>query len=430
MKGLACTKAYNIFSTQTIKATFALGHLSLTCFSYRHMKKLLCLFLVATLCTTTVAQEEFIEPSRQLAKFNFIQLTGGIILLQACLPPFPDSLNFILDTGSGGISLDSMTVLYFGLKPEPSNRTIRGIAGIRNVSFLNNRKLSIPGLTIDSLNFHVNDYEILTSVYGEKIDGIIGYSVFSRYIVKLNYDSSHIEFWSKGSLKYPRGGFLLRPIINTLPIQTARVKDAVTITSRFLIDLGAGLNLMLSTDFIKDSMLLNKKRKFFVKEAEGLGGKIDMKMTVLKEIKLGPYKFRNIPIYVFEDRYNVTSYPYLGGLIGNDLLRRFNVIINYERRDFYLTPNTHFNDQFDYSYSGIELYFVNGEVLLGDVAKGSPAEVAGLKEGDVVIAINNNFSQNMQQYKAALQTSGNRIKIIIRRNGELTQYELKVKSIL
>ena len=45
------------------------------------------------------------------------------------------------------------------------------------------------GLTIDSLDFHVNDYDILSSVYGDRIDGIIGYSFFSRYIVKIDYDS-------------------------------------------------------------------------------------------------------------------------------------------------------------------------------------------------------------------------------------------------
>ena len=83
-------------------------------------------------------------------------------------------------------------------------------------------------------------------------------------------------------------------------------------------------------------------------------------MTVIKELKLGPYRFRNIPIYIFKDEYNVTSYPFLGGIIGNDILRRFNCILNYDKRDFYLTPNSHFRMPFDYSYSGIELYFIDG----------------------------------------------------------------------
>jgi len=394
------------------------------------MKKLLFLILLASLARASRAQEEFIEPSRFLTSFDFIQLTGGVVILQARVDSFPDTLNFILDSGSGGISLDSTTVDYFGLKGIPSNRTIRGIAGIKQVSFLNNLKLHLPRLTIDSLNFHINDYSILTSVYGEKIDGIIGYSVLSRYILKINYDSSKIEFWTKGSLRYPRGGYLLRPVINTLPVQTARVKDGITINSRFLFDMGAGLNMMLTTDFIKDSSLLHKKRKFFNKQAEGLGGKIDMTMTVIKEVKLGPYRFRNVPIYVFEDKYNITSYPYLGGLIGNDLLRRFNVILNYDRRDIYLIPNSHYNEPFDYSYTGIELYLENGQIILGDVAEDSPAAAVGLQEGDVVIAINRNFTQSLQQFKAALQNAGDRLKIIIRRNEELLEFNFKVKSIL
>ncbi len=339
-------------------------------------------------------------------------------------------MNFILDTGSGGISLDSTRVEEFGLKPEPSNKSIRGIAGIRKVSFLNNQSLKLPNLTIDSLNFHINNYEILANVYGERIDGIIGYSVISRYILKLNYDSSTIEFWTKGNLKYPRGGYLLKPFISTLPVQTVRVRDEETITSRFLYDIGAGMNMIFSTDFIEDSAFISKKRKFFAKEAEGLGGKIDMAITVIREVKLGPYRFRNVPVYVFDDVYNATSYPYMGGLIGNDLLRRFNAIINYDKRDIHLLPNSHYNDPFDYSYTGLELYYVDGQVLIGDVAEKSPAEKSGLKEGDVVVSIDKNFSQNLQQYKYTLQSLKGRVKIIIRREGQLFEIELKVSSIL
>jgi len=394
------------------------------------MKKLLYSALLFLISVEGYAQEEFIEPSHFITKFHFRQLTGGVILLNARFDTFPDTLNFILDTGSGGISLDSTTTEYFKLKGTPSNRTIRGIAGIRNVSFLHNRKLHLQGLTVDSLSFHINDYSILNTVYGERIDGIIGYSLLSRYIVKVDYDSSKIEFWTKGSLKYPRGGFMLRPLINTIPVQTLRVRDEATISARFLYDMGAGLNMMLSTDFLKDSAILGKKRKLYAKEAEGLGGKIDMHMTVIREVKMGPYRFRNVPVYVFDDEYNITSYPYLGGLIGNDLLRRFNVILNYDRRDFYLMPNSHFSDPFDYSYSGLELYFVDGLIIVGDVAKDSPAEQVGLKEGDVVVAVNKNFNQNLQQYKAAIQNTGERLRLIVQRDGELKEFDLKVKSIL
>jgi len=190
------------------------------------------------------------------------------------------------------------------------------------------------------------------------------------------------------------------------------------------------LNVLFNRDFIKDSSLLRKNRKLYVKEAEGLGGKVDMHLTVLREFKLGPYRFKNVPVNIFDDEFNVTSYPHLGGLIGNDLLRRFNVILNYEQREFHLLPNTHFHDNFDYSYSGLELYMVDGVIIIGDVAKDSPAEKAGLQEGDTVIAINKNFSQNLSLYKVSLQNASEAINMIIARKEQLMEFKFKVKNIM
>jgi hypothetical protein len=396
-------------------------------------KPLYCVAIFISLMTSlsSGAQEEFIEPpSRLLTSIPFAQLTGGIVILQAKFGNFPDTLNFILDTGSSGISLDSTTAEYFQLKPIPSDKTIRGIAGIHKVSFLYNQQLKFPGLTVDSLDFHINNYGILTAVYGERIDGIIGYSILSRYIVKLDYDSMKLSFNTKGTIRYPHGGYLLKPAISQLVAQPLRVRDDKTINSRFIYDMGAGVCMLLSKEFVSDSEFIEKNKKRWIKEGEGLGGKIDMDLMVIKELKLGPYRFRKVPVYVFDDVNNVSSYPYMGGLIGNDILRRFNVILNYAKSDIYIIPNTHFGDSFDYSYSGVELYLIDGLIVIGDVAKGSVAEAAGLKEGDQVLAVNRNFSQNLNQYKIAMQTPNEKVKIIYRRNGVINEVEFKVKSIL
>ena len=395
-----------------------------------------CLILLILLVTLSFpcfaqAQEEFVQPpAKLLTTFPFRQFSGGVILVKALINDNKDSLNFILDTGSGGISLDSQTVSQLKIPFQPSDKTIRGIAGIRKVNFAYNNTLQLPGLRVDSLNFHINDYDILTSVYGEHIDGIIGYSFFNRYIVKINYDSSLIYVYSKGSLKYPKGGYLLKPLLVNLLIQTARISDAEERMARFYFDTGAGLCLLLSADFVEDSSLFSPKRKKVLTQVEGLGGKKQMQLTTVRSFRLGPYRFKKVPAYVFEDEFNVTSYPYLGGLMGNDLLRRFNVIINYDKRDVYITPNSHYRDFFDYSYTGLNFYVINNEIVVTDVMKGSPAEKAGFLPDDVIMAVNNNFSKNIQVYKTALQNTGERIRILVYRGGQPLLLTLKVKSIL
>jgi predicted aspartyl protease len=400
-------------------------------FSRFRRSLLLVLAAITSLTGALGAQETFVQPaSKFITKFPFTVFQGGVILIRARLNNFPDTLNFILDTGSGGISLDSSTSDRLRLAPQPSDKTILGIAGIRQVKFLYNETLHLPGLNIDSLDFHVNDYDILTSVYGDKIDGIVGYSFFSRYIVHIDYDSMQITVFTRGPFRYPRGGYMLRPIIAGLPIVGADLKeDSKRFNSRFYFDTGAGLCALLSTDFVADSSVLDRRKKIYYTQAQGMGGKANMQLTTVKEFRVGPYRFRNVPTYLFDDQYNVTSYPNLAGLVGNDILRRFNVTFNYERRCIYLVPNSHYKDQFDYSYTGLSLYWEDGEVRVGDIMQGSPAEKAGLKADDVMLAVDNNFSGNVQTWKNLLQNAGEKVKILVKRNTELFQLTLVVKSI-
>ncbi|HEX4850159.1 MAG TPA: PDZ domain-containing protein, partial [Puia sp.] len=116
-------------------------------------------------------------------------------------------------------------------------------------------------------------------------------------------------------------------------------------------------------------------------------------------------------------------------LIGNDILRRFNVYLNYERRDFYMIPNSHFRDPFDYSYTGLGLYWIDGEIKVGDIMKDSPAEKAGFKTDDVILAVNNNFSGSLQAYKTMLQNIGDKVRFVVKRPSGLAQLSLRVKSI-
>lgn len=378
------------------------------------------------------AQEQFVDPpSKLISSFPFKLLTGGVILLKAKVNNYPDSLNFVLDTGSGGISLDSNTVAEFKIPVVESGKTIKGIGGIRKVSFLYNAVLKLPGLEVDRLNFHVNDYSLLTSVYGIKIDGIIGYSFFSKFIVNINYDSLLIKVFSIGEYKYPSGGHILNPMFTALPIQTMRFTDKKKFYNRFYLDTGAGLNFLLSEQYVVDSNVLKKRKKEpLLTQAEGVGGRTNMRITIVDEVKLGPYRFRKVPTYLFKDENNITNYPYLGGLIGNDLLRRFNATFNYVKQEVHIIPNSHYRDDFDYAYHGLSLYYIDNQIVVDDVIPGSPADKAGFIKDDVILALNNDISNNIQVYKIMMQEIGVKMNFVILRNGKALQLSMKPISIL
>jgi len=369
-----------------------------------------------------------------ITRFKFKQYYGGVVIIQAVLKGYPDTLQFILDTGSAGISLDTATCVRLGLKPVPSDKVVKGLAGAKQVSFVEHKSLLLPGLEVDSLDFHVNDYELISQVYGLQVDGIIGFSLLSRYIVTVDYDKEEIGIYTKGKYNYPRGGMMLKPSLTQIPLVYAPLKNGRTSTSnRFFFDTGAGMCLLLSNQFVKDSNLLADKRRrarVIQTEAQGLGGRMTMSLTTIQEFRIGNYSFRNVPTYLFDDTYNVTSYPYLGGMIGNDLLRRFNLTLNYAKKEIYLLPNTHYRDVFDYSYTGLIIYLINGQVEVTDVIKGSPAEKAGFQRGDVILGINNNMGNNLQLFRELLKAIGTRAFVLIRRDNELAVKKLPIKSIL
>ena len=402
------------------------------CLKFCRLKIFCFTFLCGILSVKCItAQEEFVPPpAKYITTIPFKMLTGGIIIVNAKFDNLEDTLNFIFDTGSGGISLDSATCDILSIPREKSDKIVKGIAGNVHVDFAYNHTLHFPALDVEKLDFHINNYDILTASYGIRIDGIIGYSFLRRYIVMVNYDKHQMDIYSPGAIDYPRGGYVLKPQFTTLAKLEVGIRDENRILTKFYFDTGAGLCMLLSEDLVKDSALFKKRRKFFPTQAEGLGGKKSMELTHIKEVRVGPYRFRDVPVYVFDDTYKVTSYPQTGGLIGNDILRRFNIILNYPKQEIYIKPNKNFQDSFDYSYTGLGIYLLNGAITVTDIMKGSPAEKAGFQIGDVILGIGSNFSNNILAYKTMLQSARARLNIVIMRDGDLVEIKLKVKSII
>lgn len=394
------------------------------------MKKKSILLIVLFAITKNLQSQVLPKPAKKVATFSFATLTGGTVIIKAQLDDYADTLNFILDTGSGGISLDSTTAAYYKLLPYKSNKIVKGIAGTKTLDFLYDHSLKIKKFVVEHLDFHINNYEVISSAYGVKIDGVMGLSFLRRFILKINYDINIIEVYEPGSITYPKRGILLKPQFLSLPIIGGFVSDNTTTEADLIFDTGAGLNLLLSNNYIKDSNVLQPGSKVFTTQAEGLGGKKTIKATVLSKFNLGKYKFKLVPAYIFDDEFGVLNYPQSMGVVGNDVLRRFNAILNYPAKEIHLKPNTHFYDEFDYSYSGLGMYVSNGKIKVEEVVENSPADKAGLQVDDIIISIDNLINNNIQAYKQALQNVGATLKIAYLRNGNIESTTLVVGNIL
>jgi len=106
------------------------------------------------------------------------------------------------------------------------------------------------------------------------------------------------------------------------------------------------------------------------------------------------------------------------------------VILNYPEQQIYIKPNKHYLDSFDYSYTGLGMYIVDGAITVTDLMEKSPAVEAGFEIGDIVVGVENDLSGNIQAYKTLLQNARSKIKVLISRKGELMVITIKVKSIL
>ena len=388
---------------------------------------LILLFSINGLCVKAQEIKNNVQP---IAIIPFKQISGGVILIKACLNNHKDSLNFILDTGSGGISLDSTTSISLGLNTLDTDTIISGIGGLKKVRFAFDETLHFSGLSVDLHAIHRYDYGLLSNVYGEKIDGVIGAPFFKRYVVQIDFELNQIFVFTPGKFNYPQKGVLMKMPLQPLPIQHILVKDKKKVGFDFYLDTGAGLSFLMSEQFTQDSNILSAEKNSYLIQAEGLGGKKQMRLTVLKQIKFGPFTFKKVPTYLFKDDYNVTSYPLSGGLVGNEILRRFNLIINYGQQEIHFLPNNHYFDHFDYGYSGLNLFLINDQIIVEDIIPQSPADLAGFKIGDEVISVDGNFSGNLQQYKNMLQEPEKKLKIILKRSGVLLSINMTTWSIL
>lgn len=397
------------------------------------------------------------------------QLVNNNIILKTKVNDIP--LNLILDTGSGFNILfafpnkDSITfnnIYKIKLTGPGMNEPVDAYISKNNtLSFKNlvSKKLDVILMLEDKYNF--------TTSIGIPIHGILGSDFFSENIVEIQYDTKKIIVYKKESKKllkkikkYKKLPFLLKDKKPYIPVSIT-VEDKKTQNLDLLIDTGLSDGLWV---FEKE---LNIENKRYINDylGAGLGGTIFGKKVRFKTIAFSDYEFKN-PIISLPDsisflKKNILSYR--DGSIGGAILKRFNIVFNYDTQMIYLNPNSNFNEKFHYNMAGFDVqhngvdvveelirfdlpdfkkniteniyddakfnfkYTIKPGIQICFVRKNSIADKVGLLVEDKIISINNKKAANYKLYEIyelLLKGSNQKLFLEIDRKGKRLNFEL------
>jgi len=285
-------------------------------------------------------------------------------------------------------------------------------------------QITIPHKSILVLE---EDYFEFEKRVGVDIEGIIGADIFKAYRLAINYDTKTIKLYPS-STKAPRNFenipleiYKSKPYLNS----TIELSDTTSVPVKLLIDTGAGLALLLHTDTHPDLEL--PEQVILGEVGIGLGGAIEGFLGRVKMLPFNQSKLKLLDVVTNFQELNsdleTSQLNARNGIVGNKILRRFQVVIDYPQRKLYLKPNKKYKRKFEFDRSGLVL-IAGGENLneyyVSKVVPNSPAAEVGIIRGDRIVSINGTataFTTLEGILQRLKRKPGKKIKLILSRRG-------------
>lgn len=248
------------------------------------------------------------------------------------------------------------------------------------------QSVSVGAVTLDGPVFYIADLGRLAAVEGVEFDGLVGYELFRRFGVQIDYAHSRLTIAEPAR-------FVAPPDATQLPFElddhqpiVAGTLDGLPI--RISIDTGSRSSLTLHSPFVRNNGLLAR----YGATVEGVtgwgvGGAQRGYPARLGSLQLGDLRIDGIAADLFAGDKGSFANPDIGGNMGGGVLRRFTVAFDYVNRRMYLKPNAQFAEFDHFDRSGLWLLGDGDALNVADVAAGSAGELAGLRAGDRITTI-------------------------------------------
>lgn len=352
-------------------------------------------------------------------------------------------LRFVLDTGVRTSILTDRT--FTDILNISYNRKIPlvGADGDRQVTayVANGISLKLPGVIGQGQALLVleEDYLQLKNYLGTDVHGILGYELFSRFIVEIDYQDEKLILHEPFSYKPKRNRRVIPlEIQDTKPyIQTKlTLNDGPTIAAKLMIDTGASHSLLLDMDSHK--YLTLPENVIRTNLGRGLGGDIDGYIGRIGSLEFGKFEFEGV-ISSWPDRGTFTDVlrkTGRQGTLGGGVLNRFTVVIDYFNGNLYYRRNRNFHNRFEYNMSGIEVKAEGSKLnqyVVTQIREDSPANRADIQVGDQLRMINGQQTSNftLGELNNFFRTKpGRKLKMELRRNNQKITRKIRLERVI
>jgi hypothetical protein len=207
----------------------------------------------------------------------------------------------------------------------------RGTGGTQTRRTSNHAHLQIGDLNWD------NEWAMYVErQLGDGADGTIGYDVFEDKVVEINFDHMVLVIRDRAAADVSYTSFKM--ILNGREVPSIRATlrvGNVQIERPLLFDMGATGCVFLNYETALENHLFETLKAVGDNNRSGAGdGSLKTEVAIVPELQLGPYVLREVPINIALANSGENSEE-----IGMDVLKRFNIVLDFPDSMIYLKPN-------------------------------------------------------------------------------------------